>query len=249
MIVDPDFPDHWKVQMLAGMLGDDPAAPVYLLRLWGHCQNRKKDRFDNLPAMALRAICKYPGDAGEFEAALTECGFVERDDDELIVVGWADHNANLLKSWENGKRGGRPKKPTENPRVNQPENPRETNGSPDEVDEVDREDKEDEVEEKNRAPTRPDFISPDLWNEYRRYRTSKKATLTPRAWGQIEKQLREGMGRGHDPEDMLAEAMAAGWQGFQLHWYENRMGGKSGAKGDWLSQFMAEQEQQFRGCR
>ncbi len=42
MIIDPDFPDHWKTRMLVGALNNDETAPVYLLRLWGHCQNRRQ---------------------------------------------------------------------------------------------------------------------------------------------------------------------------------------------------------------
>lgn len=136
MIVDPDMPDHWKVQMLAGMLGDDAAAPVYLIRLWGHCQNRKSHVFDSLPPMGIRAICKYPGDPDQLDAALIECGFIARDGKEVTVVGWDEHNANLLNAWHNGSKGGRPKKPTKNPRV--------SHGNTYEVEEVDKEDKEDE---------------------------------------------------------------------------------------------------------
>ncbi len=140
MIVDPDMPDHWKTRMLADLLNDE-LAPVYLLRLWGHCQNRKKSIFDKLPPAAVKAICRYQGDPNDLESALTECGFVHRDDDgTLEVVGWAEHNANLWSAWENGKKGGRPKKPTENPpdTPEKPnENPPDTGRSPDEGDEGD----------------------------------------------------------------------------------------------------------------
>lgn len=123
MIVDPDFLDHWRTGMLADALGD-PMAPIYVLRLWGHCQERKSDRFA-MPARGLKAQCRYPGDADTFEAALIEAKFIERDGDEIRVFGWAEKNASLLAAWANGGRGGRPKKtetePTENQRVSQRE--------------------------------------------------------------------------------------------------------------------------------
>lgn len=132
MIVDPDFPDHWRTRMLVGMLGDDELAPIYLLRLWGHCQNRKSYRF-TLPTIALRAICHYPGDAHALESALIESGFLRRDGSDVEVVGWQEYNAKLVANWENGGKGGRPPKddresacpgstkPNGNPTETQPE--------------------------------------------------------------------------------------------------------------------------------
>lgn len=168
MIVDPDMPDHWKVQMLSGLLGDDHAAAVYLIRLWGHCQNRKKDRFDNLPAMALRAICKYQGNADQLEAAMIECGFIERDGSALVVVGWAEHNANLCAAWENGKKGGRPKNPDENPRDNPSDNPsdnpRDTGRTPDKEDKEDKEDKNKPRARASQSATADRFE--EFWSAY-----------------------------------------------------------------------------------
>ena len=67
MIVDPDFCDHWKVRMLVGLLDGDEVAPVYVLRLWAHCQNRRKASFENLPTEAIKALCRYNGDATRFD--------------------------------------------------------------------------------------------------------------------------------------------------------------------------------------
>ena len=103
--------------MLVNLLKDE-AAPVYLLRLWAHCQNRKTVTFENLSNEALKALCRFPGHANQLESSLAASGFVRRDDDgSLNVLGWAEYNQTLIAAWANGRNGGRPKKPTENPRV------------------------------------------------------------------------------------------------------------------------------------
>lgn len=123
MIVDPDFLDHWRTGMVVDALGD-PMAPMYILRLWSHCQERKSDTFV-MPTRGLKAQCKFPGDAQAFEDALVEAGFLERAGETIRVCGWAEKNASLLAAWSNGSRGGRPKKtqqkPMGNPHGTQPE--------------------------------------------------------------------------------------------------------------------------------
>ncbi len=124
MIVDPDFCDHWKTRMLVGSLNGDEAAPVYVLRLWAHCQNRRQSQFENLNAEALKALCRFPGNANKLEASLAASGFVRRVEDTLIVLNWDEYNRTLIAAWSNGRKGGRPKEETEadseeskNPRV------------------------------------------------------------------------------------------------------------------------------------
>lgn len=100
----------------------DAFAPLYILRLWGHCQMKRKDRFCDMPARGLAALCKYAGDdPAALEAALIEARFIARDGDDVLVLEWAEKNASLIAAWENGKLGGRPKKPTGNPAVTQQE--------------------------------------------------------------------------------------------------------------------------------
>ena len=128
MIVDPDFFDHWRTRMVADML-QDQLAPIYIMRLWAHCQNRKGDVFD-IPAAGLKALCQYPGTAQCLEDALIAADYIERDGLTVTVTGWAEKNASLIAAWENGGKGGRPKK---NPMATdgQPnENPAETHGKP-----------------------------------------------------------------------------------------------------------------------
>lgn len=151
MIVDPDFPDHWKTRMLVDELKDE-AAPVYLLRLWAHCQNRKQDCFDNLPPAALKALCRFTGHANQLESAMVASGFVRRDEDGILKVeGWADYNAGLLTSWENGRKGGRPPKKTHGLPAG---NPRVTHGQPGaNPDETDKS-REEEIREEE-PPAKP----------------------------------------------------------------------------------------------
>jgi hypothetical protein len=114
MIVDPDYPDHWKTRTLVGLLGGDEAAGMYVIRLWAHCQQRRRFQFDNLSAEALKSICRFPGHANKLESSLAASGFVRRDANVLVVIGWDEYNSSLIASWENGKKGGRPpnNKPT-----------------------------------------------------------------------------------------------------------------------------------------
>jgi hypothetical protein len=128
MIVDPDFFDHWRTRMVADMLKDQ-LAPVYIMRLWAHCQNRKGDVFD-IPAAGLKALCQFSGAAQELEDALVAAEYIARDGLTVTVTGWAEKNAALLAAWENGHKGGRPKK-NQNTTDGQPtENPAETHGLP-----------------------------------------------------------------------------------------------------------------------
>lgn len=132
MILDPDFLDHWKTRMLVDLLGGDQCAPMYVLRLWGHCQSRRAIEFE-IPPVALKAICHAPHDANALEQALSQAGFLERQGNTVRVPKWAEHNPKLVANWRNGGNGGRPSKakeePTENPTETQPEptgNPTET---------------------------------------------------------------------------------------------------------------------------
>lgn len=133
MIVDPDFVDHWKTRMLVALLGDDELAPLYVIRLWAHCQNRRTWIFD-LPAAGLKGICRFSGDTEKFEQAMAQSGFVSRDGGELTVVGWEEYNAALIAAWTNGGKGGRPRKvkPEDSEKTHGlPEgNPQDTHGLP-----------------------------------------------------------------------------------------------------------------------
>lgn len=163
-------------------------APMYIMRLWGHCQARKSDRHA-MPPAGLKAQCRAPHDAAVFEQALTDAGFVVRDGDSVVVLGWAEQNASLLAAWENGARGGRPtKKPKQNPRVTQTEptgNPAVTHGkpnaNPDETDKS-REDKKSPSlrsgERRASALDRPADVCEQVWNDWTSLRRRKRADVS-----------------------------------------------------------------------
>jgi len=115
MIVDPDFPDHWKTRLLVDLLEGDEAAPMYVIRLWAHCQNRRTHEFEDLSSSALKAICRFAGDPTKFEQAMVSSGFVIRTGKDITVHEWELYTARLIAKWTNGKLGGRPKKPKRNP--------------------------------------------------------------------------------------------------------------------------------------
>jgi hypothetical protein len=117
VIVDPDFLEHWRTQLLIDGLDGDAMAPIYVLRIWAHCQNRRATRFD-MTAPGLKALCRYAGAAERFESAMIQAGFVVRDGDAIEVPKWADHNSKLVSNWKNGKLGGRPNKTHEKPNDN-----------------------------------------------------------------------------------------------------------------------------------
>ena len=121
MIVEPDFPDHWKTQLLIQLTGDE-AAPMHVIRLWAFCQQRKSCRFEDLSIEALAAVCRWKKAPGELQRVLISARFLEVEDgsDALIVHEWAHVNATLVRNWINGPKGGRPRtqtKPSDNPTV------------------------------------------------------------------------------------------------------------------------------------
>ena len=141
MILETDFPDHWKTQKLIDVCGDK--AVMCLLRLWLHCQLRKMWRFKAYSTIKIEAICRWNGEHGLFCKTLIEVGFLDVIADDLVVHDFEDFNSKLCRNWENGQKGGRPKKsnkqdndgnttethakPTQNPRKTQPK-PKTQNG-------------------------------------------------------------------------------------------------------------------------
>lgn len=223
MIVEPGFFDHWKTRMLIDTL-NDPAAPIYVQRIWEHCQLRRKWVFEVLPPAALKALCRYNGHANQLESALVASGFVRRDDDgTLTALKWDKYNASLVANWDNGAKGGRPpkgeKKPIDNPPIthglpmaNPWGNPRIT----------DREEKIEKTEKK--PPKAPqgglvvDFPAGlqgepfrKAWDSWVAYRREKGKRLTPST---IAKQLADLAKYGEAlAVASIEESITKGWTG------------------------------------
>jgi hypothetical protein len=207
VIVDPDFLDHWRTGMVADALGDQ-LAPVYIMRLWGHCQERRSDTFV-MPTKGLKAQCKFPGDADLFERALSEAGFIRRDGESIVVVGWADKNAALFAAWENGQKGGRPRKPIQNPS--------ETHGKPSgnpsltQTKPIREEKRREETEGRAARFSLPDWIPADAWKGYEDMRVRIKKPITDRARALVVKELDKLRAAGHDPSAVLDRSTVKGW--------------------------------------
>lgn len=237
MIVDPDFLDHWRTRMLVDALGGDELVPLCLIRLWAHCQQRKGDRFE-MPAAGLKAQCRYTGDAQAFEAALIEAKFVARDGEWIHILGWAEQNASLLAAWENGQKGGRPRKePNQNPRVMRTEpagNPTETHGEPNaNPDETDKR-REEKISPSlrsgetrgKRAPVVTVPVSElveagmdaQTADEFIAHKHRLKAPLTPRAWADHR---RESESAGWSVQQAAEKVMAKGWKGFEAKYVQS----------------------------
>jgi len=112
MIVEPGFLDHWKTKLLARRLGTE-TAPFCVLRLWEHCQQRRKDRFTGMTPDRLAAVCGWMGDAQVLWDVMIETFVDVTADGTMIVHDWAAANSGLIASWNNGRKGGRPKRDPE----------------------------------------------------------------------------------------------------------------------------------------
>ena len=119
MIVEPDFLDHWKTRLLVKLTGDE-AAPLMLLRLWGHCQYRKDWRFTGMNGETLSAICRSKIDGTQLLNVLNQSGFIEINGKVTVVHDWDVSNRTLVSAWRNGRFGGRPKKTQRKPDGNRP---------------------------------------------------------------------------------------------------------------------------------
>lgn len=113
MIIDPGFADHWKVRELNRVSGSREAA-YWMIRLWGECHRRMSSHFETADPAEIAGICGFEGDPEEFVGWLGKLRWLEKNGSGFIASGWAEHNGSLVSRWENGRKGGRPRKPTDN---------------------------------------------------------------------------------------------------------------------------------------
>jgi hypothetical protein len=163
MIVQPDFADHWKTDLLVRMAGSESAVRC-LLRFWSHCQNRRKWRFDELCPSMLAGICKWTGDENVFWDAMTHT-FLDVEDGIVIAHEWETINSRLIHNWTVGPKGGRPPKPQDDEK-----NPRDTQGVThrgiEGLEGLDREEKT-ECVSSGAVDSTPDHANPQVWHTLR----------------------------------------------------------------------------------
>jgi hypothetical protein len=146
MIIEPDFFEHWKTKALVE-LTKRPESPLWVMRLWAHCQTRKAWRFHDLPDIAIKSICGVTAeiDPAAWVSALTQCRFIAKDGDTWEVHDWKKHNAGLVANWKNGSR---PKKKRATSHGQAPDKPPQSQlqiGSTDRLEGLDRGDKTDKI--------------------------------------------------------------------------------------------------------
>lgn len=200
MIVDPDFLTHWRTLMLIDELDGDEMAPLYVIRLWGHCQQRRSDIFE-MPTTGLKALCRYRGDAEKLEAALVSSGFLERQGICLMVPKWKDHNAALVKNWANGGKGGRPKQQKTETQTEPNRNPNRTHGEPNENPRRTQPEPIGEEVDRSRQE-KPKTVSPSkLCTDNSACDSDPPPSLAPSTAGLVCKRLRQAGVQGVNPSN------------------------------------------------
>ena len=202
--------------MLENCLGGDTHAPLYVLRLWGHCQNRKGHIFHNVSEDSIKAICHFKGGATIITNGLEQAGFIVREGDKVTVHQWDEYNSTLVANWKNGPKGGRPAKSktnqsgtSEKPVANQSI----TSQEPIREEKI-REDK------KTEAQASPVAFPPVLdttefrqaWEDWTAYRKERKiAALKPRS---VSAQLAKLQMWGHAGAiESIRQSIAQNYQG------------------------------------
>jgi hypothetical protein len=116
MKLDPGFVNHWKTERLVDQLGAEGVVAV--LRLWGNAQIRREFSGLQLTPKRLAMELKWRGDEAMLFAVLTDPDAPWLDpepDGGFTIHGFAEHQHQVVKLWENGKKGGRPPKPKPKP--------------------------------------------------------------------------------------------------------------------------------------
>jgi len=133
---------------------------------------------------------------------LTEEGYRNKRADAEIAA----YHAFLQKQKSNGIKGGRPKsKPTDNPRVSEPE-PKITLTE-------NREPITENLIKTKASFSIPNFIPQDAWQGFYEMRKTGKGVFTERAASLIIKQLTQMHSEGQDVAKVLDQSTANGWKG------------------------------------
>lgn len=110
MKIEPSFPDHWKTKRLHKACGAE--AVLGLLRLWGQAKIKRKYTGLVLNPTRLAAEMDYCGDEDALWRVMTDPAapwLDEEPDGTWALHGYAEHQAQIIRLWEIGRKGGRPK--------------------------------------------------------------------------------------------------------------------------------------------
>lgn len=91
---------------------------VAVLRLWSAAQIRRKFTGLTLTPKRLAMETKWKGDESQLFSTLTDqdAPWIDADPDGTFTIhGFEEHQHQVVKLWENGKKGGRPKKVSPTP--------------------------------------------------------------------------------------------------------------------------------------
>lgn len=107
MILEPTFLNHYKIRQLISITGRKDA-PLAVISLWMHCQEKKAWAFKNMHPRKLAGVCSWDEDPEAWHSTLLDLEIIEIDDSgDLWVHDWAVVNRSLIQRWELGaKRGG-----------------------------------------------------------------------------------------------------------------------------------------------
>lgn len=111
MKLDPGFINHWKTELLVSKLGPDGV--LVILRLWGNAQIKREYSGLQLTPKRLALETKWLQDENHLWEVLTnpDAPWLDQEPGGTWQIhGFAEHQHQVVKLWENGKKGGRPKK-------------------------------------------------------------------------------------------------------------------------------------------
>lgn len=116
MKIEPSFCDHWKTKRLHKACGAE--AVLGLLRLWGQAKIKRQYTGLVLNPTKLAAMMEYPGEEATLWQTMTDPAapwLDEEPDGTWALHGYAEHQAQIIRLWEVGKKGGRPKAASSSP--------------------------------------------------------------------------------------------------------------------------------------
>jgi hypothetical protein len=110
MKIEPSFCDHWKTKRLHKTCGAE--AVLGLLRLWGQAKIKRQYTGLVLNPTRLAAVMEYCGDEDALWRVMTDPAAAWLDEEPngtWALHGYAEHQSQIIRLWEIGKKGGRPK--------------------------------------------------------------------------------------------------------------------------------------------